>query len=167
MFAGDPGPLVWQRSEKKVSMSRRQLYSASRSSPSLEVLQVARIRQGGTVNFLSCRDSGAENAEHWVNKPFSYPVVFKWTLRLDMNLPFDKPKPKPKPHAQDLWDRVGSLRDLVNCYSLDRFESASTEVALQDVARERTEEDRFLAGEGVLGFLLNYFDHAGKSKYCI
>ncbi len=84
-----------------------------------------------------------------------------------MNLPFDKPKPKPKPYAQDLWDRVGSLRDLVNCYSLDRFESASTEVALQDVARERTEEDRFLAGEGALGLLLNYFDHAGKSKYCI
>ncbi len=52
LFGGDPGSLVRQRSKKK-SQRQRQLDSASRSSPSLEVLQVARMCQAGTVDFLS------------------------------------------------------------------------------------------------------------------
>ena len=40
-----------------------QLDFASRSYPSFGVLQVARMRQAGTVDFLSCKDSGAKNAE--------------------------------------------------------------------------------------------------------
>ncbi len=45
-----------------------------------------------------------------------------------------------------MWERVGQLRDMVNCYSVNRFEGVRSEEDLQQVASDRKEEDRFLAG---------------------
>ena len=39
------------------------------------------------------------------------------------------------------------MRDLLNCYSLNRFESVEDEEEMQELATRRKKEDRFLAGQ--------------------
>ncbi len=51
------------------------------------------------------------------------------------------------PISQALWENVGLMRDLANCYSLNRFEGVADEEQLQELATQRKEEDRFLAGK--------------------